>query len=144
MVRGMEQFPEAGLGMVWGDPIEEPSPKLYSSHDAYYSYFFNNRWMQVGPSGSIYKRDCYEAVGGVDTLPYVSDFDLNLKLGARWPVVRLQTDLFFYRTHEGQQLSEGQKLSGYPVLTYMIQKRHLEFAKLSTNRAGKSPGRKND
>ncbi|GEO07619.1 glycosyltransferase family 2 protein [Segetibacter aerophilus] len=126
MVRGMEQFPSAGFGMIWGDTISEPSPKLYTPHEAYYSYFFNNRWMQVGPSGVIYKRECYEAVDGFDTLPYISDFDLNLKLGARWSVVRLQTDLFFYRVHQGQQLDLGQQLKGYPVLTYLIQKKHLE------------------
>ncbi|MCW3110666.1 MAG: glycosyltransferase family 2 protein [Segetibacter sp.] len=127
MVRGMEQYPNAGLGMVWGDPIFEPSPKLYSPHEAFFSYFFKNQWMQVGPPGAIYKTACYKSVGGFDTLPYISDLDLNLKLGARWPVVRLQTDLFFYRIHQGQQLDEGQKLSGYPVLTYLIQKRHLEL-----------------
>src|SRR4051794_2507888 len=64
MVRGMQLFPEAALGMVWGDPVDEPSPKLYSPRQAYYSYFFKNQWMTVGPSGSIYKRDCYHAVGG--------------------------------------------------------------------------------
>jgi glycosyltransferase involved in cell wall biosynthesis len=127
MVRGMEKFPEAALGMVWGDPIFEPSPVSYSSHDAYYSYFFQNKWMQVGPSGSIYRRNAFEQVGGFDLLPYVGDFDLNLKLGALYPVVRLQTDLFFYRLHSGQQLNEGEhSTKGYEILNYKIQKRHLE------------------
>src|SRR5207244_13122998 len=123
MVRGMEQFPEAGLGMVWNYSCVEPSPKLYSPRESYFSYFFKNKWLVVGPTGCIYRRDRYEAVAGFDTLPYISVFALNLKLAARWPVVRLQTDLFFYRIHEGQQLREGQKVNGYPVLNYLIQKR---------------------
>ena len=127
MVRGMRQFPDAALGMVWGDPILEPSPVSYSPHDAYYSYFFQNKWMQVGPSGSIYRRNAFEEVGGFDLLPYVGDFDLNLKLGALYPVVRLQNDLFFYRLHPGQQLIEGEKSAkGYEILNFKIQKRHLE------------------
>src|SRR3954447_24784578 len=62
MVRGMEQFPEAGLGMVWNYSSTEPSPKLYTSRASYFSYFFRNQWMTVGPTGCIYRRDCYEEV----------------------------------------------------------------------------------
>jgi glycosyltransferase involved in cell wall biosynthesis len=125
MVRGMEAFPSAALGMVWGDLIYDPSPKLLSQHDAYYSYYIHHRWMQVGPSGSIYRRDAFEHVNGFDHTPFISDFDLNLKLASLWPVVRLQTDLFFYRSHSNQQLSLGQNTNGYEVLNFKIQKRHL-------------------
>ena len=134
MVRGMNQFPDAALGMVWGDPIFEPSPVSYSSHAAYYSYFFQNKWMQVGPSGSIYRRNAFEQVGGFDLLPYVGDFDLNLKLGALYPVVRLQNDLFFYRLHGGQQFTEGENSAqGYEILNFKIQKRHLESGNCPLN-----------
>lgn len=127
MVKGMNQFPDAALGMVWGDAIFEPSPFSYSSHAAYYSYFFHNKWMQVGPSGSIYRRNAFEQVGGFDLLPYVGDFDLNLKLGALYPVVRLQNDLFFYRIHQDQQTIEEKKSpQGDEILIFKIQKRHLE------------------
>ncbi len=128
MVGGMEKFPEAGLGMVWGLKHDTPPPQVHSSLDVYRLYYFKNTWMQVGPSGAIYKKTCFDEVGGFDTLPYVGDFDLNMKLGAKWPVVRLTEKVFYYRTHEGQELAEATrnfKLDGYEIYNYQIQKRYL-------------------
>jgi len=125
MVDGMLKFPEAALGMVYGLPIMEPSPKLVSSYEAYCGYFFKNQWMQVGPTGSIYKTESFRTVGGFSGESYVGDFDLNLKLAAKWPVVRLSTDLFFYRIHPEQETHIGRSITGDDVLTYKVQKRHL-------------------
>lgn len=120
MVRGMEHFPEAGLGMIYGLPVKEPSPVLYTSHQAYYSYFFKNMWMQVGPSGCIYRKDAFDVVEGFSGKPYVGDFELNLKLGALYPVLRLPTDLFFYRVHDNRQTSEQAKNNLANYLNYQV------------------------
>ena len=120
MVRGMERFPEAALGMIYGLPTNEPSPILYSSYEAWYSYFFKNIWLQVGPSGCIYKRDAFEMVGGFSGKPYVGDFELNMKLSALYPVVRLQTDLFFYRVHDNRQSVEQGKSNKINYLNHQV------------------------
>ncbi len=126
MVRGMERFPEAAVGMIYGLPTNEPSPVLYSSYEAWHSYFFKNIWLQVGPSGCIYRRNAFEKVGGFSGKPYVGDFELNMKLSALYPVVRLQTDLFFYRVHDNRQSVEQGKSNKINYLNHLVNIEALE------------------
>lgn len=125
MVFSMEMFPEAGLGMMWGDVTFEPSPILIQSKKAYELYFLKDQWLSVGPTGSIYRKDCFFDVGGFSEMPYIGDMDLNLKLAAKFPVVRLHYDLVFYRIREGQQLALGQNINGYPKLKYLVENKNL-------------------
>jgi glycosyltransferase involved in cell wall biosynthesis len=125
MVESMEMFPEAGLGMMWGDVTFEPSPILIESRKAFELYFMQDQWLCVGPTGSIYRRDCFFNVGGFSDMPFIGDIDLNLKLAAKYPVVRFHYDLVFYRIREGQQLAIGQNIDGYPTLKYLIEKKNL-------------------
>lgn len=125
MLRSMHAFPEAGLGMMFEYEKNIPSPVLFSSYEACHMYFFENKWMVVGPPGSIYKKDAFEKVGGFSGIPYVSDFELNLKLTAIAPSVGFQHGLFFYRVHEGQGMHEGNKNNGYKIYTYKVQKEAL-------------------
>lgn len=125
MLRGMKQFPDAGMGMAFSYEKNIPSPVLYSSYKAYHMYFFENKWMQVGPPGSMFRKDIFDKVGGFSGIPYVSDFELNMRIGAICPLVALQFDLFFYRIHEGQGMYEGMRNNGYKVLSYKIQKNAL-------------------
>jgi hypothetical protein len=49
---------------------------------------------------TFFRRAAYEAVGGLDErLTYAMDYDLWLKLGARYPVLRLPAKLAQYRLH---------------------------------------------
>lgn len=120
MVRGMEQYPVAALGMAWYWATSEPLPALVSSYDVYCDFFFRNVWMQVGPSGAIYRRDTFEQLGGFSGKPYVGDFELNLKLSARYPVVKFQSGLFFYREHDTRQtIEQGKNIKVY-YLTHRV------------------------
>jgi hypothetical protein len=54
-------------------------------------------------SSMLVHRDAYHAVGGLDTgLAYSHDYDLWLKVAARWPGAVLEERLVGYFTHPGQ------------------------------------------
>lgn len=125
MLEGMKAFPGAGLGMEYRYAKSNSFPVVFSSYEAYHMYFVENKWMVVGPPGSIYKKDVFEKVGGFSGTPYVSDFELNLKLAAITPCIGLQPDLFFYRVHEGQGMAEGNMNTGYKIYTHKVQKDSL-------------------
>jgi glycosyltransferase involved in cell wall biosynthesis len=139
MVSSMEKFPQSALGMVYGAEVQEPAPCLLSSYEAWHLYFFKNLWMTVGPSGSIYLRSAFEEVGGFSGKKYVGDFELHLKLSERYPVVRLQNDLVFYRVHAAaetvyQQQSNIANYLSYQVNMAAVQSAHSPFSPQETAR----------
>ncbi len=94
---------ETGAGLVhggWrqidesGDTIRDIAPVAYD-HDAE----LNDRNAVCQP-GSFFTRKAFEAVGGVDpSYRYAMDYELWLKLGARFPVTHVDAILGAYRLH---------------------------------------------
>jgi len=107
MVNAMEQFPEAGIG--FHDHRyngQKKLPYLLSSYQAYYHHFFTGGLLIQGPSAGIFNRDHFFKIGGFETnYGVASDGAFNLNAAMDSPVVIFNRDLFWWRTHDGQEFN---------------------------------------
>jgi glycosyltransferase involved in cell wall biosynthesis len=61
--------------------------------------FFYSQIVYASPSNALLKRDCFEMVGGYDPdLEYGEDWDLIIRLRARWNFGYINKPLLFYRS----------------------------------------------
>ncbi|CAN5338639.1 hypothetical protein BH11BAC5_BH11BAC5_30170 [soil metagenome] len=103
----MEIHPAAGMG------IFKASNKVDSSYlspaEAVRKHFFENTFLNIGPSGTILNRQAFEEIGffKADYGP-ASDLYFNIKMAARFPVVILPKEFFYYREHAGQEINNQQ------------------------------------
>ncbi len=121
LVLAMEKYPSAAIGMMWIYDNETTEPVLYSSKDALKEYFINNRFLMVGPSGSIYNRKIFFEMGGFSGLNFIGDFEFNMKCALKYPIVRVKNGILFYRVHEGNQSSNPGHSKTYRRYLYKIQ-----------------------
>jgi glycosyltransferase involved in cell wall biosynthesis len=113
-VNGMEQFPEAALGVTSFQGQEnKPYPFVLLPGEAYQYNFYTAGLFDIGPSGLIFHAARFREAGGFSGKRYVGDTETNLKLAAKWPVVRLAASLIFWRQHEGQEIAAGLNTTGY-------------------------------
>ncbi len=106
MVDAMQQFPGAGLGFcLTHGPCKKRLPYELNPQEAYKQHFFEGGLLFVGPSGLIIKREAFELVNGFEEYGMPSDNHLTLKIAAKYPVVAMTRDLFWWRLHEGQVFS---------------------------------------
>lgn len=103
MVKCMETFPEAGLGLsAWPDP-EGPCPRLRSPAEAYREHFLRGDLLGRAPGSAIVNRAAFESVGGFTGRRHVGDHELWLKMAQRFPIVKMPTDLVWDRQHPKQE-----------------------------------------
>lgn len=122
-VNAMEAFPEAAVGVTSSVGQEDkPFPFLFSSEAAYQYNFYTIGLFDIGPSGLIFHAARFREVGGFSGKRYVGDTEINLKLAARWPVVRVAGSLIFWRQHEGQEIVAGINSTGYLELQLPMYK----------------------
>src|SRR5688500_8935929 len=106
LVALMDAAPDAlfalGGSRAWpGGPV----PMLLSPRQAYQREFLGSGMFQIGPGGALLRRAPFLAEGGfVVTSSVLSDYICWLRLCARFPVLLAPADLFWYRTHGGQEL----------------------------------------
>ncbi|MBA3340342.1 MAG: glycosyltransferase family 2 protein [Gemmatimonadaceae bacterium] len=103
MVRCMEAFPEAGLGLSSVPDTRGPCPLVLSSAAAYREHFFHADLLSRAPGSAIIRRSAFQAVGGFSGRRYIGDVELWLKLASRFAVVKMPTDLLWDRQHAGQE-----------------------------------------
>ncbi|MEQ9642615.1 MAG: glycosyltransferase family 2 protein [Alphaproteobacteria bacterium] len=102
MVAALTEAPDAAL--VYGDADFVDADGGFIRAAAHVEDFSYRRLLHdldfIVQPASLFRRDAYEAVGGLDQrLHYAMDYDLWLKLGARYRVVRLPRTLAAYRLH---------------------------------------------
>ena len=103
MVRCMEAFPEAGLGLsaVWD--ASAPYPRVLSPAEAYRTHFFQHDLLGRAPGSTIIKRSAFEDVGGFSGVRQIGDHELWLTMARRFPIVKMPTDLVWDGDHPAQQ-----------------------------------------
>ncbi len=127
MVYCMEQYPEAGFGLIaYGLKRNQPFPILLSPQEAYYSYYFEGSMIITGPTGSIIKRSVFEAVNGFSGKPYIGDTEMWLTLSSKIPMVAMPLDIVWWRQHEGQQFQEGKNNNYYELNNFQMYFNALE------------------
>ncbi len=129
-VEEMERFPQAALG-ISQQVVEDvlPYPFLMTPHETYRREFLCRGVLGVGPTGTIIRRDCFEALGGFSIQRHIGDTDMWLRLSAQYPVLKLNACLTFWRRHEGQEIvAEDRNLSvrrvRYDHLLQMLRSEH--------------------
>jgi glycosyltransferase involved in cell wall biosynthesis len=99
---------------------------------------------QVAQPGALFTRDAFEAVGGLDlSYRYALDYELFLRIGARFPVRHVEDVLGAYRYHPGSKTvaesdgfieetfraarSHGGRLRSRIAIDYYLPHRHPWF-----------------
>jgi glycosyltransferase involved in cell wall biosynthesis len=104
MVACMQAFPDAGYGLIsHGIVQQKPYPLKVNPISAYRYCFFNNALMYIGPSGAIITKKAFDDVGGFSGKPFVGDLEIWLKLSKKYNMVRMPTDIIWYRIHDMQE-----------------------------------------
>ncbi|MEO5684461.1 MAG: glycosyltransferase family A protein [Chitinophagaceae bacterium] len=128
-VRSMEKFPEAAVGIMSNIGQDaKPYPYLMEPAAAYHYHFYTRGLFDTGPSALIFNADKFRAIGGFSGKRYVGDTEINLRLAARWPLVKISSSLVYWRQHEGQEIVAGNTSTGYlelqlPMFTEELNKK---------------------
>lgn len=110
MMDCMLRFPEAGVGSECKSKENNQLPYNFSSRECYVNHYFKgSTLLYIGPSGTIFKRELFEKIGGFDeSIGVFADTLLMLKLAALTSVVGLPQQLFHWRIHDEQVRSTGE------------------------------------
>jgi hypothetical protein len=100
--------PRAGFGLTnsraWPGG---PEPMLLTPRDSYRREFLGLGLFMCGPAGALFRADVFRALGGFEDHGAPSDTIFWMRACARYPVLLLPADLFFYREHPGQEFQSG-------------------------------------
>ena len=125
-IEEMEKYPDAAMGMLYlyKDEIINDSFS-WESNTIVRSHFFNRPYLNIGPSGTIIRRDKFEEIGGFDPrFGVASDNFFNIKMASFYPVVLLPKIFIFYREHGEQE--KGNNQIGYLKYGYLYFKELLD------------------
>lgn len=131
MVDCMEQFPESPLGFCQLHE-DKKHPYLLSSEEAYKMHYFKKPFFRNAPSSTMIRRKEFEEVGGFRPIRHRGDYDLWLRLGARYPVVRLPAFMGWNYEHPGQELSVNhlkKKALNYNLSMEALHSEHCPLSK---------------
>ena len=104
MVHCMENNPSAALGLTANVSYDMKYPLLLSPVNAYKMYYFKNLVLGIGPTGTIIRRELFEALHGFSGKQFVGDTELWLRIAQGNNTVWMPPGLFYWREHEGQQI----------------------------------------
>jgi glycosyltransferase involved in cell wall biosynthesis len=126
MVNCMEKFPGVAVGIMSQLNQEEiPFPFLLEPETAYQYHFYKRGLFDTGPSGLIFSTEKFRQIGGFTGKRYVGDLEINMKLAAKWSIVRMPASLVFWVQHEGQEFVIGQNSTGYLELELPVYQEAL-------------------
>jgi glycosyltransferase involved in cell wall biosynthesis len=113
MVDSMLKFPAAGMGFCHTiGESDQPFPYLIEPEEAYKKHYFDKGLLYTGPIGLIIKREVFEKLNGFEEFGMPSDNHFSLKLAAKYPVVSMPRDLFWWRHHdEGRAFDDSTSLA---------------------------------
>lgn len=105
LVDGMEQFPEAAIGIEqpFFKNINVPLPSVVTPEWVARNQFLAFGVLDAGPSGVIMKRDAFTKIGGFTKVRYTGDTDLWMRLSFAFPSVLFPPGMFFWRQHPEQE-----------------------------------------
>jgi glycosyltransferase involved in cell wall biosynthesis len=117
MVGHLDGEPRAGLALsasiAWhGGPV----PMLLTPGQCYQREFLGFGLFRGGPAVALLRSDVFHDLGGFPEEGVYSDHLFWLKACARHSVLLLPADLFWYRTHAGQELRSQEAARAYARL----------------------------
>ena len=130
MVDAMENEPAAGLAIGFSIiDDDKPYPILKKPVEVYKDEFLNKGFLGYGPSAAIIRHEVFKEFNGFSGKVFVGDQELWLKIGAMYPIIKLQPALIWYRSHPEQESKRERKdLTNYNI-RFKICKDALEINK---------------
>lgn len=105
MVKAMEQFPDAALGITSRNVIpHDPFPILLTPLEAYRKHFFEYGFLDYGPTGVIIRTSVFKENGMFTGRRFIGDKECWFKIASMHPVIELPPSLTFWRQHAGQEM----------------------------------------
>jgi hypothetical protein len=115
----MEAHPQCALGI--SQKVAEdlkPYPFIMSPQETFRREFLQRGVLGLGPTGTIIRRDAFEALGGFTGTRYIGDTELWYKIALKYPIVKMVVGLIFWRQHADQEITKGQNNYFYLEHTY--------------------------
>jgi glycosyltransferase involved in cell wall biosynthesis len=103
MVSSMEKFPEAGFGLSSKGDNQRPYPVCLTPAETYREHFLGYGHFDRAPGSSIIKLEAFRNVGCFSNQRHVGDTDMWYKLSLSYNMVKFPPDLYWARTHIGQE-----------------------------------------
>lgn len=130
MVEAMEKYPEACMGLASANfSTKQKYPVMLTPEESYKYHFFTRGFLYTGPTGAIYKTEYFRNSGGFQVeYAVAADFGFNIKAALSAPIVVFQSDLFWWRQHENQEIKKHE--DKYLLLNHQI---HRELVFENTN-----------
>jgi glycosyltransferase involved in cell wall biosynthesis len=114
MVEALEAEPRAGFALsgshYWPGG---PCPMLLTPKLAYEREFLGSGLFHLGPAGAMFRTEVFRDLGGFPIAGVASDYLFWLKACSKVNVLLVASDLFYYRTHPGQELVAPQSDEQY-------------------------------
>ena len=143
MVPALEAESRAGFGLsgsrAWpGGPV----PMLLTPRQAYQREFLGFGLFMCGPAGALFRTQAFRELGGFEDYGTPSDTIFWMRACARYPVVLLPGDLFYYREHAGQSFRAPDVARKYAIVTSHMW-RALSSPDCPLNERERAIGRRN-
>lgn len=107
-VKFMELSPSIALGLSSTKiQHEKPYPIIVEQNSTLRKHFFENGFLEIGPSGCIIKTEVFNKLGGFSGKRMIGDTELWLKIACEFPVMIVPPSLIYWRQHEGQEFRIG-------------------------------------
>ncbi|TWT96268.1 glycosyltransferase family 2 protein [Neorhodopirellula pilleata] len=103
MVRCMQKYPNAGLGLCAFSDVNAPFPSVETPRSGYLKNFMEIDLFGRAPGSAIIRRDAFDAVGGFTGKRQIGDHELWLMIARQYDVVRMPRDLVWDRQHEQKE-----------------------------------------
>ncbi len=117
MVAPMEAEPRAGFGLSLGRNWDGgPCPMLQTPTQCYQREFLGLGMFNAGPAGALFRTEVLRELGGFEDRGVGSDNIFWLRACARYSVLLLPADLFWYRLHPGQEMQSEKSLREYAIV----------------------------
>ncbi|SRR5712691_5855675 len=118
MVPALRAEPRAGFGLsnsrAWpGGPV----PMLLTPRQSYQREFLGFGLFMCGPAGALFRTEVFRELGGFEDYGTPSDTIFWMRACARYPVLLLPGDLFYYREHPGQAFQAANVARQYATVT---------------------------
>lgn len=117
MVAPMEAEPRAGFGVSTGWYWNGGAcPMLLTPKMCYQREFLGFGMFNAGPACALFRTEVLRELGGFEDLGVGSDNIFWLRACARYNVMLLPADLFWYRLHPGQEFQSEKSLREYAIV----------------------------
>jgi glycosyltransferase involved in cell wall biosynthesis len=121
MISIMEKYPNCALGLIGvGCHLGFLGSEILEPEDTFREIYFKGKIIGGGPSYSILKKSEFWKFGGFSSERHLSDLRLWLKILSTSPVCLFDESLVYWRKHEAQEFSIGEKSNYHLFNSYYI------------------------